>query len=189
MSDRRPRWHRPLDPEDLALWEEVKRSVTPLRPLPMKPSGPPKLTVVRGDPTDHPPVSRPVQGAYKPHADPPRDHLPAIDRPIRRKVARGAEPIARRLDLHGLRQEEAHRVLLGFLTEAQSRGDRIVLVITGKGASDAPGERGVLRRAVPQWLRLPEFRALVAGVSEANLGHGGAGALYVHVKRRRGATL
>jgi DNA-nicking Smr family endonuclease len=186
LSDRRPRWHRPLDPEDLALWEAVKRSAKPLRPEPPRPSGPPKLAVVRAEPLAPPPVPRPLNEAPKVHPDPPRDTLPAIDRPIRRKVGRGVEPIACRLDLHGLRQEEAHRALLGFLREARARGDRIVLVITGKGVNDAQGERGVLRRAVPRWLRLPEFRGLVAGVSEAHLGHGGAGALYVHVKRRRG---
>jgi DNA-nicking Smr family endonuclease len=185
VSERRPRWHRPLDPEDLALWEAVKRSAKPLRPEPTKPSGPPKLVVVRVDPPAHPPVPRPVPVARQVHPDPPRDALPAIDRPIRLKVGRGREPIARRLDLHGLRQEEAHRSLLSFLRGAQANGDRIVLVITGKGGE---GERGVLRRAVPAWLRLPEFRALVAGVSEAHRGHGGEGALYVHVKRPRGGS-
>ena len=47
----------------------------------------------------------------------------------------------------------------------------------------AESERGVLRRQVPQWLSLPEFRALVVGFEEAHIGHGGEGALYVRVRR------
>jgi DNA-nicking Smr family endonuclease len=43
----------------------------------------------------------------------------------------------------------------------------------------------VLRRVVPHWLRLPELRALVLGFEEAAPQHGGAGALYVRLRRRR----
>ena len=58
-----------------------------------------------------------------------------------------------------------------------------MLVITGKGKIGAESERGVLRRQVPQWLSLPEFRSLVVGFEEAHIGHGGEGALYVRVRR------
>lgn len=57
-------------------------------------------------------------------------------------------------------------------------------MITGKGAS-GDSERGVLRRQVPHWLGLPEFRAYVVGFDQAHLGHGGEGALYVRVRRAR----
>jgi DNA-nicking Smr family endonuclease len=60
-----------------------------------------------------------------------------------------------------------------------------VLIITGKGKIGAESERGVLRRQVPQWLGLPEFRSLVVGFEEAHIGHGGEGALYVRVRRAR----
>jgi DNA-nicking Smr family endonuclease len=60
------------------------------------------------------------------------------------------------------------------------------LVVTGKGNTKGPdSERGVLRRQVPEWLSLPEFRALVVGFEQAHIGHGGAGALYVRVRRAR----
>jgi DNA-nicking Smr family endonuclease len=77
--------------------------------------------------------------------------------------------------------------LLAFLHSAQARGGRVVLVITGKGAptDDYTSERGVLRRQVPRWLRLPEFRSHVVGFEEAHLGHGGEGALYVRLRRGR----
>jgi DNA-nicking Smr family endonuclease len=95
------------------------------------------------------------------------------------------------IDLHGMRQEEAHFALVGFLHRAQNAGHAVVLVITGKGGAASPGalfeERGVLRRMVPHWLRLPDLRSLVVGFDEASPHHGGSGALYVRLRRRRGA--
>ncbi len=60
-----------------------------------------------------------------------------------------------------------------------------MLVITGKGArgGDDSGGRGVLKRMVPLWLRLPEFRDLVLGFESAAIGHGGEGALYVSLRQ------
>ena len=74
-------------------------------------------------------------------------------------------------------------MLLRFLRTSHQRDARLVLVITGKGRS---GEMGVLRRQVPQWLALPEFRELVVGFEDAAIAHGGQGALYVRVRRTRG---
>jgi DNA-nicking Smr family endonuclease len=98
------------------------------------------------------------------------------------------------IDLHGMRQAEAHDALLRFLHRSQGAGHGVVLVITGKGGaspgSAGPGgalfeERGVLRRTVPHWLRLPDLRTLVLGFDEASPHHGGGGALYVRLRRRR----
>ena len=101
----------------------------------------------------------------------------------------GRKEIDARIDLHGMTQIRAHRVLLTFLQRAHSDGLTFVLVITGKGkVGGAESERGVLRRQVPQWLSLPEFRSLVVGFEEAHIGHGGEGALYVRVRRVRSCT-
>ena len=107
----------------------------------------------------------------------------ALERPVHRKLARGRLPLDDRLDLHGLGQEEAHARLRSFLATAQARDLRHVLVITGKGASF--GSEGALKRAVPQWLALPDLAALVSGHEWAARGHGGEGALYIRLKRRR----
>jgi DNA-nicking Smr family endonuclease len=103
---------------------------------------------------------------------------------MRTRVARGKEAIDGRLDLHGLTQNEAHAALLRFLRTATARDARLVLVITGKGGR-GEGERGVLKRQVPQWLSLPEFRTLIIGFEQAHVAHGGEGALYIRVRRIR----
>ncbi len=103
---------------------------------------------------------------------------------MRRSVARGKEAIDARLDLHGLTQAQAHSALSHFLRSASAREARLVLVITGKGAR-GDGERGVLKRQVPQWLALPEFRGFVIGFEDAHIAHGGEGALYVRIRRPR----
>lgn len=105
--------------------------------------------------------------------------LNPIDKPVHRKIARGRVPLEARIDLHGMTQEEAHDLLLGFLIRAHGQGLRHVLVITGKGRA---GD-GVLRRAVPQWLVGAAFRGLASGCEPAARGHGGDGALYVRLKR------
>lgn len=111
--------------------------------------------------------------------------LAPLGRRLRQRVARGKEAIDGRLDLHGLTQAQAHSALLHFLRNAQARSAHLVLVITGKGVR-GEGERGVLKRQVPQWLCLPEFRALVVGFEDAHIAHGGEGALYVRLRRHRG---
>lgn len=111
-------------------------------------------------------------------APPPAAPLPAqLDRRARRRIASGRDDIDARFDLHGLTQSEAHMELLHFLRSATAREARLVLVITGKS--------GVLRRQVPLWLALPEFRALAIGYETAHIRHGGEGALYVRLRRSR----
>jgi DNA-nicking Smr family endonuclease len=103
---------------------------------------------------------------------------------MKRRVARGAQSIDGRIDLHGMTQAEAHDALLGFMRSRQTRGCKLVLVITGKGASgDAASGRGVLKRMVPLWLEMPELRSIVVGYESASVRHGGEGALYVRLRK------
>jgi DNA-nicking Smr family endonuclease len=178
-----PRRTRALSAEELALWESVARQTRPLRkkPRPAKVSAeiaPPSPAVVRPAPAVTPPAVAP---AVRP-APPP---LVPLGRRERVHLSRGRKEIDGRLDLHGMTQTRAHRALLNFLHRAQGSGMTFVLVITGKGKTGADSERGVLRRQVPHWLGLPEFRSLVVGFEEAHIGHGGEGALYVRVRRAR----
>jgi DNA-nicking Smr family endonuclease len=180
---------RQLSDDERALWKTFARSITPLR-------GPVKSAA--------PPIEPPVTTPVKPRAQhpavatrqmPPPKSLPLapLDRRLKQRVARGRAPIEARLDLHGMTQMRAHGALLRFLRRAQSEGAKIVLVVTGKGSGgrsrsgeyDEDRERGVLRRQVPMWLALPEFRLLVVGFDDAHVGHGGEGALYVRLRRAR----
>jgi DNA-nicking Smr family endonuclease len=161
---------RPLSEEERALWRGFVRSITPLQPVRQTPDLDGLL-----------PVDRPA----------PTQPLGPLGRRLKQRVARGREPIDARLDLHGFTQQQAHAALLGFLHRAQTEGVRIALVVTGKGTSRGTGkgtsmhERGVLKRQVPLWLSLPEFRSLVVGFEDAHIGHGGEGALYVRLRRVR----
>ena len=130
--------------------------------------------------TARPPSPVKIPQPPKPQAPP----LAPIGRRERAQLSRGKKEIDARIDLHGMTQIRAHRALFGFLQRAHHEGLTFVLVITGKGKVVARrSERGVLRRQVPQWLALPEFRTLVVGFEEAHIGHGGEGALYVRVRR------
>jgi DNA-nicking Smr family endonuclease len=116
--------------------------------------------------------------------------LAPLDRKVRTALRRGTLAVDAVLDLHGLRQAEAHGALVAFLRRARARDHGLVLVVTGKGAAGGSDtlfeERGVLRRVVPHWLRLPDLRPLVLGFEEAAPQHGGSGALYVRLRRKGG---
>lgn len=103
-----------------------------------------------------------------------------LDRRTWLKLRRGNYPIDARLDLHGLTQAEAHDRLAAFLAGAQARGNRCVLVITGRGARHG----GTLRAMTPRWLDEAPNRGRVLSFAQAQLHHGGEGALYVLVRRR-----
>ncbi|CAN1569354.1 Smr domain containing protein [Rhabdaerophilaceae bacterium] len=179
------RRRRGLSPEELALWSHVARQAKPLpgQALPDIALSPP-LEDVR----DAPIVPQPNPTAQRPKAGlralPP---LAPLDRRARRDVTRGARGFDGRIDLHGMRQAEAHRALLDVIHRAHHEGWKLVLVITGKGGGqDAHGEeRGVLRRLVPHWLADPVMRRMVLGYEAAGLGHGGEGALYVRIRKAR----
>lgn len=114
--------------------------------------------------------------------------LAPFDRRFKQRVARGRDAIDARIDLHGMTQRQAHAALLRFLRGAQAENAKVVLVVTGKGGGRLEpdgGERGVLRRQVPLWLELPEFRHVIVGFGEAHASHGGQGALYVRLRRAR----
>lgn len=183
-----PRRKRALSGEELELWESVAKEAKPLR----KKTRAVKQTAVPAD-EEQPSASLTVK---VPKASPPPRH--AIQKPPsppplaplghreRSQLSRGKKDIDARLDLHGMTQAKAHRALLNFLHHASDNGMLFVLVITGKGRTVEPGaERGLLRRLVPEWLGLPEFRSVVVGFEQAHIGHGGEGALYVRVRRMR----
>ena len=96
------------------------------------------------------------------------------------------------LDLHGMTQTAAHRALQRFLRGARERGNRLIVVVTGKGNPRAPdaapwteSPHGVLKEMVPRWLAEPGLAQLIARAQPAHIRHGGGGALYVYLRKTR----
>jgi DNA-nicking Smr family endonuclease len=180
-----PRRRRSLSEEERALWESVAKQTKPLR---KKPRATRKQDAAQAE--EAPVVAKPIVSPKAPPSTgisraPKPPPLAPIGRRERSQLSRGRKEIEARLDLHGMTQTSAHHALSGFLQRAHREGLTFVLIITGKGKIGAESERGVLRRQVPQWLGLPEFRTLVVGFEEAHIGHGGEGALYVRIRRSR----
>lgn len=196
----------PASDDDEAIWKYTAASIEPLkRGKPRVHASDPATgeTQIAKTPPKSPGSKKLAihkQEAAKPaHAPPavssrraPPD-LSEFDRKHVRKIRDGRTEIEARVDLHGLRQSEAHAALRAFLFRCQSRGLRFVLVITGKGksvgASDNPygnyeNERGVLKRNVPRWLEEPDVRSIVVSYTAAAIQHGGDGAIYVHLRAR-----
>ena len=180
---------RKLTPEDDALWAEIKKTVRPIerKPAPTgeeRTGGPERNRQSLAGASKIPQSPKPVSRLPEVSGRRPSSLGPALDAKSRRRLSRGRENVDDRIDLHGLNQAAAFHALIGFLRAAQADGKRLVLVITGKGRSEY-GDSGILRSAVPKWLVGPEFRGLVAGAEEAGRRHGGGGALYVRLRRRR----
>ncbi|WP_439544292.1 Smr/MutS family protein [Hyphomicrobium sp.] len=190
---------RHLSKEDEALWEHTASSLQPLKvrkdrhlaDMPDLDSISPFLTDGKAA------KAMPSKPAAKPLPTPPRasettaPSLSTFDRKAARKLRQGHFEIEARIDLHGMRQHEAHGALRSFLHSAFRKGQRWVLVITGKGGPRRPrddddmfgvAERGVLKKNVPMWLSEPELRAIVVSFTSAAISHGGEGALYVQLR-------
>ena len=181
---------RTLSEEETTLWEVVAREVKPLRKPRAKIE--PKIKSSAAEKSAEKMSLRIKVDDFfsgKGAVPLPQKSTPALaslDRRTRQKLSRGRETIDARLDLHGMTQEQAHGALSRFLRNAQNEGMKFVIVVTGKGLRGASGgERGVLRREVPRWLGMPEFRDVVVGFEVASVAHGGEGALYVRVRRGR----
>ncbi len=192
---------RLLSATELALWRHVTADVTPRggRKAKLKDEAPAPQSPAPQNPASQNPASR-TRSAGAPMAPakpamtekpPPRSAPPLapIEKRLRRQLSSGRQPIDGRLDLHGMTQAEAHRALIGFIHRAVAQDAKVVLVITGKGGAgpkpDYASERGVLRRAAPLWLAEPSLRPYVLSVEEAARPHGGGGALYVRLRRRK----
>lgn len=196
MSKRDPR----RLPYDFHLWTAVAATVDPLRrkgllklaagPLPLPVEEPVATTELNGKaPPRRQPPRQPFLPPYQAPSVAAARPDKAVDPAIRRKLGRGHIDIDGRIDLHGMTQNEARGALHGFIHARFARGDRTVLVITGKGLktdSDyiaAMTERGVLRTMLPIWLNEPALAPMVSGWSVAARGHGGEGAWYVRLRR------
>ncbi len=172
-------------PEELALWQAAMRDAKPLKR--MHPAT--KKAAAPEPPATEPSPARPKRVVPPPTPPPPKPpelapgRFAGVDKRLAERLNRGQQAIEAMLDQHGLTQEEAHRQLDGFLALSAQAGRRCVLVITGKGVWRP--ESGILREMVPRWLNEAPNRARVLAIAHAQPRHGGQGALYVLLKRRR----
>ncbi len=181
-----PREPEPPPGEDeQALWRSVTHDTVPLkgRKRPPPQPAPPAVASAPSAPAATPAAL--PRAAPSPSPPPPLDHgrAPGLDKRTAERLKRGQLAIEARVDLHGLTQADAHRALTAFIDGAHQAGRRCVLVITGKGLGAE--KIGVLRGAVPRWLNQPSLRPLLLAFCHAQPKHGGDGALYVLLKRRR----
>ena len=181
---------------DFHLWLQVSETISPLRPArrrkPQVDDEPLPMPTAPPPPKPHrPAVHVPTMPSYQSDGRPQKKPRAGLEPNLKQRLMRGREEIDGTIDLHGMRQVEARAALGRFIHARWSRGDRTVLVITGKGLKKLDDdaavivERGVLRSMLPIWLSEPDLAPLVAGWDAAAQDHGGDGAFYVRLRRVR----
>lgn len=195
----------PHDTDDALLWRHIASGVKPLQErakkrLPIVPTSPALATSSTATSAEKPRLGAVGIGHNAP-ARPTLTVAPAlepgiaagIDRATFQKLRSGQMPIDGTLDLHGMTQAEAHDALIRYIGNSYRAGRRCLIVITGKGRrSEVQHEnfpsrsRGVLQRVVPEWLNQLDLRPMVLAIAHAQPKHGGTGALYVLLRRKRG---
>jgi DNA-nicking Smr family endonuclease len=200
--ERDPPWMRSEEPDPLSpagdddAWRTTAAGVTPLSQTKHRRHARPATPPATPKPSPSAPAD--LRGREKPAATrtlarkPPlrlaaplvHGEATGVDARTLTKLRRGLLPIDASLDLHGLSQERAHTALARFLAGQQAKGVRCVRVVTGKGLK-ADWSVGTLRAAVPRWLNEPPLRSLVLAFAYARADDGGAGALYVLLRRKR----
>jgi DNA-nicking Smr family endonuclease len=197
MTPPRTRRSRALSEEDQRLWAQIAATVTPrvrrkaappqapaphpaprpaAEPAPAKTSARrpgAKPAILKPAPTPEPAITLPKPQATKPSG---------LDGKREDRFRKGQLEIEARIDLHGLTLDLAHAALGSFLLQARARGHRIVLVITGKGN---PTGEGAIKRLTPRWLAERPYSGMIASIAAAQPRHGGSGALYVYLRRKR----
>ena len=198
---------RRLNKEEAALWDQVAKTMQPLRPpKAAKISETKKLRSVSSKPTaslglsdlkvfeigskSQTALGQSLAMSRTGSKVPASKQIVQMDQKSFFKMRRGKLAPEARIDLHGMTLNQAHPALTQFILSGQRAGRRLVLVITGKGKGGGPHpfasrERGVLRRQVPQWLHASSLRHAILQVDQAHISHGGEGAYYVYLKKRR----
>lgn len=195
---------RHLSAEERALWDQVAERT---RPLERSKRHETPLLETKSKPMPTPPApqsSQPLPGfrlGEKAMTSARHDLAPSVTEKLHNapvqmdarsygKMKRGKLAPESRIDLHGMTIEEAHPALLSFIMWAYGDGQRLVLVITGKGkdrddGGPIPTRFGVLRHQVPQWLKMVPLRNMILQITPAHIRHGGQGAYYVYLRRSR----
>jgi|APSaa5957512535_1039671.scaffolds.fasta_scaffold28889_3 DNA-nicking Smr family endonuclease len=187
-----------------ALFEAAMHGAVPLKRRPAKPPKAPHKATPRSQPgrTAARAIASALPKSHTPRPNPevkpsetiPRQHFNGgLDKRNAERLRRGQMTIEARLDLHGHTQANAHGAVHAFIAASHAAGRRCVLIITGKGGPRddfdsgfmPDRDSGVLRRNLPRWLGEAPVRAKVLRLESARPQHGGDGAYYVLLKRKR----
>ena len=209
-----------IDKTDLDLWQAVVKDIVPIPEdlreksetieksagkksvkISVKNSGQvglPKSPVLPPKPSPKSSVKSPLKSPTKKPTKRPEVIVsapraltsPTMDRRNFNRLQKGQMPIDARLDLHGMTVEQAKLRLKSFLLNAHGRGDRVILVITGKGLRSGFDEfnrpnRGVIREGLPQWVKDKALAPMIVQITPAHRQHGGDGAFYLYLRRKR----
>jgi DNA-nicking Smr family endonuclease len=170
---------RGLSEQERQLWEHVARSVKPFSDRKQIFTIPEADKPIFNAVEPYSSSDLPIKPAPKPHPIPQQ----GFDQATLKTIKKGKRAIDARLDLHGLTQDRAYQTLAQFVQRSFSKGARLALVITGKGSSKEGQGSGILRRMVPLWLQMSAFSPYIVRYEEAQPRHGGAGALYLHMRK------
>lgn len=117
-----------------------------------------------------------------------------LDGKIRRRLTSGKIEPEGKLDLHGMNRKEAEKAVASFVLSSFRSGRRLILIVTGKGrekndTGPIPQRTGILRRSLQTWLDAPPLAEIVQFVSFAHDAHGGSGAFYVYLRRKKANSM
>lgn len=168
---------RKLSDEEMALWESATKNDKAFKPRKAAPASPP--------PVSKPAAKTPVAPKRIKAPPPPAiGETSNVDAATIKRLKRGDYPIDYTLDLHGMDRARAQDAFAAAVARAWDKGERCLLVITGQGREGG----GVLKSLLPVWISLPEIGPTIVSCLPASRKHGGAGAFYVLVRRKRGTV-
>ncbi len=188
---------RRLAPEESALWKKVAATVTPLPkpPSPLAPAAPPTVAPPLPTPRSTAPRAAAPPRSPAPLPPPRRTHSAAtLDSHWDRRLRKGLVRPDMSIDLHGHTLASAQALLDDAIGRALLRGARVLLVVAGRLRPGAdrlpqmhglPRPRGAIRAALPDWLAFSPYAGQIVALRPAHISHGGAGAVYVILRRSR----
>ncbi len=179
---------RALSAEERALWARVSATVTPLEGRQSSAAEKAAATVpsppLPGE--SRSPVSPSQPAPLLRRATPSRPPADTLDGGWDRRLRRGIILPDRTIDLHGHTLATAHAALEHALARAVADEVRVLLVVTGKPPRGEEKRRGLIRASIGDWLGHSPHAGRIAAVRNAHPRHGGAGALYLILRRKRG---
>ena len=171
---------RELTEEEKKMWDAVTSNAKPMRASSRKVASKPPAS----KPLPKTRILSPLPQGNDDDYTLARGSYANMDRNNAERLRKGEYPIDATLDLHGMTRDKAYNALSHFLRVQYERGSRCLLIITGKGVGKEQPQ-GVLRESLPQWLNRAELKSVVLAFDVAKPKHGGSGAFYLLLKRKR----